>query len=445
MILMQHWSLVELRKLYELADQEARNESQSPLLDDPPPSYDTFQALEQGLPVEQNHVNDQPLSLHVPAVPPKVEDSSQAMVKYQEKHIHQLDASFNKALARENHVMHADVPDIVEHLLREWIVRPERQSHPSPPRDSPRDIRRKSYYESDTDDTSGSEFEGALTGGRYLEAPPRKSYKGKPQFRAHVESDPEDGERERPRERGPRKHIIHGESDTSSDSDDILPPSRTRPHPRRRSSDASSHHSETYDRVRRPYMSGGLSNVPEDASGSRNASRGIPPSPMPVPIRPMPTPNQQWPPTPQGTPSNPGFRAPSFNNGPYPGSPRIQSNGSYAPPPTANGHYPPPSTGGYMPGPSPQPMAGTYFPPRMQMPGGPPPPPTMGMGVPQQRPHRQYRRHQHRHEDRESMKIARERDKALKAEESNKNLKRGLFGGAALAGVLDLLQGLDGI
>ena len=97
-----------------------------------------------------------------------------------------------------------------------------------------------------------------------------------------------------------------------------------------------------------------------------------------------------------------------------------------------------------MPGPSPQPQAGTYFPPRMQMPG-PPPPPNMGM-PPQQRPHRQHhRRHNHRHEDRESMKIARERDKALKAEESNKNLKRGLFGGAALAGVLDLLQGLDGI
>ena len=43
------------------------------------------------------------------------------------------------------------------------------------------------------------------------------------------------------------------------------------------------------------------------------------------------------------------------------------------------------------------------------------------------------------------MKTAREREKAQKAEESSKNLKRGLFGGAALAGVLDLLQGLDGI
>ena len=444
MIVTQHWSLVELRKLYELADQEARNESQSPLLDDPPPSYDTCRALEQGAPMEQIHVNDQQLSLHVPAVPPKVEDSSQAIVKYHERPLHQLDASFNKALARENQVMNANVPDIVEHLLTVWTVTPERQSHPSPPRDSPREVRRKSYYESDTEDTSDSEFEGAQTGGRYLEAAPRKSYKGKVQFRARVESDPEDHEHERPRERGPRKHIIQsGESDTSSDSDDVLPPSRTRPHPRRRSSDASSHHSETYDRPRRPYMSGGLSNVPEDASGRGTTPRGVPPSPMPVPIRPMPTPTQQWPPTPQGTPSNPGgFRAPSFNNGPYPGSPRIQTNG----------HYPPPATG-YMPGPSPQPQSGTYFPPRMQMPGPPPPPPPMmGMGMPPQQqqqrpPHRQHnsRRHNHRHEDRESMKIARERDKAMKAEESNKNLKRGLFGGAALAGVLDLLQGLDGI
>lgn len=436
MIIVQHWSLVELRKLYELADQEARNEPQSPLLDDPPPSYDTCRALEHGPPVLPAHVNSQQISLHVPAETPNSEDSSQAMVKYQERPIHQLDASFNQALARENRVMNADVPDLVVHLLNEWTRTPEMQSHSSPPRDSPRDIRRKAYLESDTDDTSDSEFEGSLTGGRYLEAPPRRSHKGKVQFRAHVESDPEDAVREKPRERGPSRHVLRsGESDTSSESDSEPPPSRTRPH-LRRSSDASSHHSETYDRARRPYMSGGLSHVPEDASGSRTTPRGIPPSPMPVPIRPMPTPNQQWPPTPQGTPSNPGFRAPSFN-GPYPGSPRIQTNGPYAPP--ANGHYPP-STG-YMPGPSPQPQAGTYFPPRMQMQG---PPPTMG--IPQQQQQRPPRhRRQHRHEDRESVKIAREREKAQKAEESNKNLKRGLFGGAALAGVLDLLQGLDGL
>ena len=435
MILVQHYSLVELRKLYELADQEARDEPQSPLLDDPPPSYDTYRALEQGLPMEAAHDDKQQISLHVPAEPLTSEDSSQAMVKYQERPIQQLDASFNQALARENRVMNANVPDIVEHLLSEWTRMPEMQSHSSPPRDSPRDIRRKSYYESDTDDTSDSEFEGALTGGRYLEAPPRRSHKGKVQFRARVESDPEDAVRDKPRERGPSKHILQsGESDTSSDSDDEPPPSRTRPHPHR-GSDASSHHSDTYDRVRRPYMSGGLSNVPEGASGSRTASRGIPPSPMPVPIRPMPTPNQQWPPTPQGTPSNPGFRAPSFNS-PFPGSPRIQTNGPYPQPPPANGHYPPPT--GYMPGPSPQPQTGTYFPTRMQMQQGPPP-----LMPQQQRPPRHHRHH--RHEDRESIKIAREREKAMKAEESNKNLKRGLFGGAALAGVLDLLQGLDGI
>lgn len=437
MIVVQHYSLVELRKLYELADQEARSEPQSPLLDDPPPSYDTYRALEQGLPLEPAH-DDKQISLHVPTEPPNLENSSQAIVKYQERPIQQLDASFNQALARENHVMNADVPDIVEHLLSQWTRMPEIQSHSSPLRDSPRDIRRKSYYESDTDDTSDSEFEGALTGGRYLEAPPRRSHKGKVQFRARVESDPEDAVREKPRQRGPSKHVLQqsGESDTSSDSDSGPPPSRTRPAPRR-GSDASSHHSDTYDRARRPYMSGGLSNVPEDASGSRNPSRGIPPSPMPVPIRPMPTPNQQWPPTPQGTPSNPGFRAPSFN-APYPGSPRIQTNGPYAPPPAVNGHYPQPTV--YMPGPSPQLQTGTYFPQRMQnMQQGPPP----LMPQQQQRPPRH--RRQHRHEDRESIKLQREREKAQKAEDSSKNLKRGLFGGAALAGVLDLLQGLDGI
>ena len=440
MILVQHWSLVELRKLYELADQEAREEPQSPMLDDPPPSYDASRALEQGLPVQPAHVNNQQISVHTAVVPPRMEDHSQVIVKYQEKPIQQLDASFNQALARENRVVHAEVYDIVEHLLREWTRTPEMQSHSSPPRDSPRDTRRKSYYESDTDDTTDSEFEGSLTGGRYLEAPPRKSHKGKVQFRARVESDPEDAEREKPRERAPRRHVLQsGDSDTSSESDSEPLPSHTRPRPRR-SSDASSHHSETYDRPRRPYMSGGLSNVPEDASGSRTTPRGMPPSPMPVPIRPMPTPNQQWPPTPQGTPSNPGFRAPSFSapsfNAPHPSSPRIQSNGPYAP--SANGHYPQPT--GYMPGPSPQPQTGTYFPPRMQMQG---PPSTMGIPQQQQRPPRH--RRQHRNEDRESARMAREREKAQKAEESNKNLKRGLFGGAALAGIMDLLQGLDGI
>ena len=195
MILVQHWSLVELRQLYDLADQEARNEQQSPLLDDPPPRYESYRALEQGPPVELAHEKNQQISLHVPTEHPSSEDSSQAIVKYQERPIQQLDASFNQALARENRAMNADVPDIVDHLLHEWTRIPEAQSHSSPPRNSPRDNRRKSYYESDTDDTSDSEFEGSLTGGRYLEGPPRNRHKGKVQFRARVESDPEDAVR----------------------------------------------------------------------------------------------------------------------------------------------------------------------------------------------------------------------------------------------------------
>ena len=40
MIVVQHWSLVELRKLYELAEKEAKEETMSPTIEDPPPSYD---------------------------------------------------------------------------------------------------------------------------------------------------------------------------------------------------------------------------------------------------------------------------------------------------------------------------------------------------------------------------------------------------------------------
>ena len=436
MIVVQHWSLVELRKLYELAAQEAREEPQSPLLDDPPPSYDTYRTLEQGGLVQSTDDSNQSLSLHaplVPLVPQKVEDHSQAVVKYQERPIQQLDASFNQALARENHVLHANVYDIVDHLLKEWTRLHDSNSHSSSPRNSFRDPRTKSYYESDTDDTSDSEFESSLrTDGRYLEAP-RRNHKGKTHLRARVESDPEDLKRNRPSKRAPKKHVLHSDDSDTSSSDESDSPS-PRPQIRsRRSSDANSHHTQdSLDRTRRPYMHGGLSNVPEDTSNSRPVSRGMPPSPMPVPIRPMATPNQQWlPPTPQGTPQNPGFRVPSFT-GPPPGPPRMQSNGPYLQLTPGSPYSQPPN--GYIGGPSPQPQPGAYFPPRMQA-QGPLPSPSI-----QQRPPRHHRHHRH-----ESTKLQREKEKALKAEESSKNLKRGLFGGAALAGVLDLLQGLDGM
>ena len=430
-MVVQHWSLVDLRRLYELAEQEAKDEHSSQLLDDPPPSYDAYRSIEQNYFAQRAESELQPKT-EGPPVPPKVEANSQAMVKYQEKPLHQLDASFTKALARENHVLNAPVYDIVEHLLGEWTRVPEFVLSSSPRSSPPRDRRQMAYYNTDSDSTD-SEFEGSEhTGGRYLEAPPRRNKKNV-HFHAHVESDPEDGDWDRPRTRPPRKHILHSEDDDStSDSESDSPPSRSHP-PSRRASDASPRHGtstqEAHDRNRRPYASGGLSNVPEDPG--RPGSRGIPMPPMPIPVRPTAALNQQhWPPTPQGTPSTPGFRNPSYHV--PPGAPqRLASNGPYAPPP------------GYMGGPSPQPQAGAFFP--QQRPQGPPGPPQGPLMVPgQQRPPQQRKRH-HRHGDKDKDRGRVENEKAERAKESSKNLKRGLFGGAAVAGILDLLQGLDGL
>ena len=419
MIVVQHWSLVELRKLYELAEQAGKEEPSTLLLDDPPPSYDAHRTVEQNFHSRHAESDLQP-AIEAPPVPPKVEVNSRAMVKYQEKPLHQLDASFTKALARENHALNAPVYDIVDHLLGEWTRLPELGSRPSP-----RDANYRAYYDSDTD-TSDSEFERSEhIRGRYMEAP-RRSHKKNVHFHARVESDPEDADHDRQQRRAPRKHILHSEDDSTSESESPSPPPRSRTSSRR-NSEASPRQSlssqDAYDRSRRPYASGGLTNVPEDPS-NRPTSRGGPPPPLPMPVRPMSTPNQQqqWPPTPQGTPSNPGFRIPQYNLPPS-GPQRLASGGPYAPPP------------GFMGGPSPQPQAGAYFP---QRPPGQPMPPGPPM-APNQRPPRH--RH-HRHNDREKERVE---VKAERAKESSKNLKRGLFGGAAVAGIMDLLQGLDGL
>ena len=81
--------------------------------------------------------------------------------------------------------------------------------------------------------------------------------------------------------------------------------------------------------------------------------------------------------------------------------------------------YPP---AGYM-GQSPQPPPGTYFPQQQQRPPGPPMPPR-----------------QQSHRDREHR-----RNPEKDAASASRNLRRGLFGGAAVAGILDMLSALDGI
>ena len=433
MIVVQHWSLVELRRLYELAETEARDESMSPGIEEPPPRYDATRSPEMSFNDHiQSSSTDNGLRLMLegpspPSIPPKINgDHSQAIVKFYEKDLHQLDESFSKALTRENQILNANVYDIVDHLLHEWTR--ALHSPRSSLRSSPKNQRHKAYYSSDDSDTE-SDFEGHNNKGRYIEGPRRSKNRGV-HFQPSVESDQEDEERDRPRKRAPKRHVLHSESDTSSEeSDSVSPPvTRSQPHSRR-SSDASNSHlnpnrRESYERHRIPYPPGGLSNVPENP-GKPTSSRGIPQPPMPMPARPQP---QHYP----SSPSNPTFRGPPYTSAPPPGPQRLPTAGPYMPPPPQ----------GYL-GSSPQPQPGGYFPQGQRPPGppGPPMPMPMPMPVPVPVPvQRPFRHHHHRADHRHDKEKA-EKDRAV----ASKNLKRGLFAGAGIAGILDLLQGLDGL
>lgn len=408
MIVVQHWSLIELRRLYDQAETEAREEALSPHPDDPPPSYDEHRAIEPSYYAQKAAEGNLQLSIIAP--PARVEDSSRVMVKYQERPIHQLDAAFTKALVRENQALGANVNNIVDHLLHEWTDIPELDSRPMT-----RDRRpsMSTYYESDEEDTTESEYEGPHTKGRYIEGPRERRVKKDVRFQPHIESDSDEDARHKQHRPAPRRHVLRSDDDSSSESEisPVLP--RSQPASRRSSEAGNARYNpnaqESHDRNPRPYASTGRSYRPEIPNpgpipSGRPSSRGIPQPPMgPAPTRSMPNVNQ-W----QGTQPVPmqGLRPPS-HQGPPGGPPR---GGSYVPP-------------GYM-GHSPQPPPGGYFP--QQRPHGPPLSPNM----------RPPRPHRHRTDTQKA-----EEDKHI----ASKNLKRGLFGGAAIAGILDLLQGLDGI
>lgn len=411
MIVVQHWSLVELRKLYDLAEKEASEETTSPTIEDPPPSYDAAAITQTSYYEDQASNGTRRLSIQGPSVPGKIPNESQAMVKFEEKPLQQLDRQFTHALTRENQALGAPVHDIVHHLLHEWTRMPATEARSSPPNSrgppSPPNSRKNStanpsgmptYYESD-EDTSDSEFERSSDiGGRYIEGP-RKGVDKNVRFKARVESDEEEQDHHRPRRRAPKKHILYSEDDTSSDTESEVSPPRPAPGSRR-SSDGSNvpYSRDSTERRPRPYS--GRSNGPENAG--RPMPRGMTTQPSIPQGRPLQ--NQQWPPTP---PIPAGLR-PQSSYGPPSGPPRMPSS-PYIP-------------AGYV-GQSPQPPSGNYFPPQQQRPPGP------SMPLRQQS-----------HREKEKRRSA-EKD----ANSASKNLRRGLFGGAALAGFLDLLQGLDGL
>lgn len=455
MIVLQHFSFEELRGLYNTANNEAAaQDSTSPTIEEPPPRYDA--------PVE----GDVRLSISAPERPPKEpldeEDGpSKAMVHYREQPLQQLDQSLQSALIRENSALSANVPDIVNYLVQQW-VQPGPPQHPSQraltyPRQAPKKSKYQSHYSSDSEeDTTESEYEDAecTSKGYYLEGPQRNGA-GPRNVRFHPKVEDDIDEEEIRPKRSSRRHILQSYDEESSDSSTSGSPVAHRHHAHRDSTSSTSPpDSRKYqgrrdsassvsryelpahppsDRSRRPYGSAGPSREPSDPS---NAGRpGQPRNPQhasTMPPRPMPTPNQN--PHMQTQSSTGGLRPPQFNgvpqyNGPPPPLPRMPSGSQYLP----QGYMTQSPGGNFQsPGTSPMLPQGAYFP---RQPGfsGPPPnlPPT---------------RNPPRSRIRRSDGRPTEKDKAKeKRESASHNLKKGIGIGAAAAGLLELLSGLDGI
>ena len=422
MIVLQHCSLEELKGLYGIASEEAKQDFSNP--EDPPPSYDDPASDEVRL------------SLTAPPRPPKREDTSKAVVQYHETPLQQLDESLRHALARENSTLSAPVPDIVNHLLHEWI-QPEFPEHTrsldlramANTRPAYKERKYAAHISDEEEDTTESEYDESdePSRGYYLEGPHTNGAKKNVRFKnqqAKVE-DHTDEEERRPK-RPSKKHIINSDDDSSDSSH--FSPITSRPKPRHEINSSSSRYvpqsQSTQDRNRRPYTSGpsGPRNSPPEKEVVRpGSSHGRPPSALHHRAMPMHLPNQPW----QGQGLNPsGLRPPPQYNGP-PGPPqRMPSGGPYVP------HYV------NSPNASPIMTQGAYFPQRQSGPGVPPP----GQGPPPGMSHHKPSRPRSNHGSRQSSDKA-ERDK----KSSSRNIKKGIGIGAAAAGLMELLSGLDGI
>ena len=441
MVVNRHWSFVYLRKLYEMAEHEGTDDLKSPV-ESAPPSYEGV----------EHPGGDQRLAIE-PS--PLDSDQSKAIVKYREMPLNQLDTKMTKAMALPNKVLAQPDLNVVDHLLAEWTRVNEFEK-----RKQKRREKYGAHYDTDdeSDTSSDDEYNQSMNkGGRYLEGPngtqkPRKSVKNV-HFRARVESDNEDSDKAKPRNgRAPSRHVLRSDSSSSSSPS---PPSHSR-----RSSDSSTRFrpADLTDRTRRPYTQprDGVSssdrpnprNGPGPQPGLQQQPRGLP---------------QQWQNSPQ---------SPHWSQNQMPLSPSVR-------PPPYNGQFPPPN-GQYQPGyfppptpPGPQRMSsssGPYhpgLPPHQQkqtspsssfQPGLRGPPSLDGRGQPrggyQLQPrdgghHHHSGRHHRRHEtsererDREAEKKREAKPKSFK-ENAKKDVTRGLLGAGAVAGLMDLLGGLDG-
>lgn len=458
MVVVRNWSLVDLQRLYLLAEDEIEHPH-----DSPSPENREMQQVRR----------DPRLCITTAA---HEENASNAMVKYHETPLSQLEASWDKAMYRPNRLLNAPDNNIVDLLLREWTQLYEMDS-------KARSVNGyQAHVDSDSDDSgSNSEFERVNTRGQYLKAAPRGSGVVKEvRFQAWVEDDM-DSDEARPRRKGLKRGILRSGSDDSSssgsDSEDL------------RSSRRSSTSSTTSPRTSISSSSGGVRRqnpagvygAPGPSGPPRNTGPSGPPrntgppratgppgstgnTGMPPGAQPgMPTYPRSGPPSPRmsrpvSVPIQPRTQV-SFDQQSQQKSARLQapSVGSPHPSVSRNPYQPLPTASG--PG---RPGYGGYnaqsrtnnFPPN-NFP--PPPPPSQQQQQQQQLPplnshsfpppsHRSSRS-----EPRHSKSRSQKRDRGESRKESSfkenakKDVKRGLLGAGAVAGLMDILEGLSAI
>lgn len=386
MVVVRYGSSVDLRRLYQLAEEEVVRPTESP-----PPSY---QAIEVAS-------GDPRLSIKASE---HEANTSQALVKYHELPLSQLDASLNKAMYRPNRILHAPDGDVVDHLLNEW-TRIREIEH----RSRHRSHKYRSRYETDEEDDSHPEFERSDDiGGLYIGGPTNGARSVKNvRFSAQVESDSEDSDNNKPQRRPPRRHILRSNEDSSSlssSSSDSTPLSTSR---RSSGSSAASRGPNEQGPTSRRYTPPTIQNSNAEIQPGRPSSRGGPPSPTQA--RPLPVQGQSW----QGQYSNTGLRPHQPHMPPAPH--RTSSVSSYGMPPSVYG--------------SPNPQVRTFYAPT-------PPPP--GQPKPQHAPRTSQRpRHRSPREKRQENKSS--------FRDAKKDVKRGLIGAGAVAGLMDILSGLGAI
>ncbi|KAL8936620.1 MAG: hypothetical protein Q9216_004835 [Gyalolechia sp. 2 TL-2023] len=405
MVVVRHWSFVELRRLYNMAEREDEERRDQHRFDLPPPPR--FDGINHTLPDPRLQIEG----------PKNEEDLTKALVKYNETPLHDLEESLSRAMYRPNRLLHAPRNDIVDTLVDEWT-----RARGTPTKQKRKTQKYRPRYETDSEDSEVDFERSGDIGGRYLGAPPRKP-KNVHFERARVESGSEESDHSKPRHRPPRHAVLDSDSVSTSttDSDSESPP----PRPPRRSSDGNKGKpamQDLGDRKRRSYISGG--SPQSSRPDSRNGPQGSQ-SPRPSIV----SQNSSWT-SQQNPPGVAGLRPP----GPYkiPSAPkRMPSNGPFVGiPPSqlpAAGLIP------VSPGTSPNTRGMYYQPPSTQVP--PPGQFQQPLGHP----------HHRSAKKRNGMNGKGSGDKHTFKENAKRDVKRGLIGAGALAGIMDIIEGLGAI